>query len=112
MTKPALKSIVYWLTTENNLLTNTIALNTVPLIHVHKGEVTEILNNVVKIKCFVNKDFIDNFEGIITGVKYLPCKKGHFQEAIIGMPLSQLYLTDAEVKMKMIEMIISNNFDL
>ncbi len=90
---------VYWLSIDTNYFGQCIPTIIYPVPRVHKGTITQVMRNgVVKIKCFVNKDFIDTFDGLVHGVEYLPCKKGIMQEAIIGLRSYDLYNTDEEVK--------------
>lgn len=108
--KPKKNDKVYWMSFDNNYLTDTIPINKVPLMRVHEGTVVSSTSSIVTFVALVNEHFINNFEGVISNLKMLPKKKDDIQKAEMKMKLSYLYASMDDIKLKMIEIII-NDFD-
>lgn len=112
--KPKIGQKVHWLTVDHSYNhEGCIPISTRPVVLLHDGIVMSVQNNgVAKVKTFVNKDAINAFGDRVSGVALLPCKKGDMQSAMIGLLLDELYGSENDVKLKMVEMVVNNNFDI
>lgn len=103
---------LFWLSYTNDMFTNTIPVNYGIDVRIHKGFFVKKRDSVIFVETLVNKDFIDNFKGIILGVKMLPVKKSQISKAEIGLGCRQtIYMSMEEAKLGVIKIILGGSED-
>ncbi len=105
--KPKKGDTVYWTTTENNLFQNCLPITINPVIRIHKGKVISVKpHSAYIVETFINKHFLDNFEGVFTNIKILnPKAKTGLFKAHISVGAFELYSLN-EIKVEVIKQIL------
>ena len=105
------KKSLWWYSIEFDYKQPAIPITVKPSIRIHNGVFVSKKNGCVFIETTVNNDFIDGFNGIITGIKYLGKKSATgIQKAIIGIPESDVFYSEDTMKVKIINMILTDNY--